>query len=213
MYCQPIRVDAIEKIAGKISKSADIVEIWLDHLKDLDFEKLLKIKNKKLFLYVLKSKREQGKFKGSEKSRVELLIKSLNYGADYVDIDIKTDIALIKKLLKVAKSQKVKTIISYHDFEKTPTNLHAIYKKISTLNPDIIKFSTKINKVHDIAELFSLLKNNKKKIITLGMGEKGEITRILAPKLGNYLYYAPLHKEDKTADGQLTYEELNNYWQ
>jgi len=213
LYCQPIRVDRIEKIPAKIAKEADIVEIWLDHLKNLDFEKLLRIKTNKPFLYVLKSKREKGRFVGTEKERVELLIKSLDYGADYVDIDIKTAKSLLKKLINVAKSKKVKTIISYHNFEKTPKNLKAIYKKISSFNPEIIKFSTKINRVHDIADLFSLLKNADRKIITLGMGDKGEITRILAPKLGNYLYYAPLRKEEKTADGQLTYEELNKYWQ
>lgn len=221
LYCLPIKARTIEQLEVKILEvmpHADIIEIWLDALENLDLQALknLQSKTKKPFLYVLKPKNEKGAFKGSEKKRIKLLKESLDFGASYIDIGIKTGV-LIQDLIASAKKKKVKVIISYHNFKKTPsgTTLKNIYKRMRKLNPDVIKFSTQIKKTQDIAALFNLIiqaKKDAQPIITLGMGEKGKITRILAPKLGNYLYYAPLTKENSTADGQLTYAELNSYW-
>ncbi len=209
-YCLPIKAKTLKEIEKKASSKADIIEIWLDQLEEIDFEglKALRKKLKKPFLYVCKGKREKGKFKGTEKERIDILIKA---NGDYTDVDIKTNKDLIGKLKQKAK----KLIISYHNFEKTPQDLGKIYKKMHAFKPDIIKFSTKINKSRDIGELFKLIikaEQDDQAIITLGMGEKGKITRILAPKLGNYLYYAPIKKEEATAPGQLTYKELQEYW-
>lgn len=212
-YCLPIQAKTVEEIAEKISKEADIIEIWLDHLKEIDFAKLKSLRRNvgKPFLYVCKGKREKGLFRGTEKERIEVLINATSCG-DYIDVDIRTDKALIKKLALSAK----KLIISYHNFEKTPKNLVRTYDKMRGLKPDVIKFSTKINKSNDIGELFKLIikaEADNQPIITLGMGEKGKITRILAPQAGNYLYYAPLNKEEATAPGQIVYDELQGYWQ
>ncbi|MFA6528220.1 MAG: type I 3-dehydroquinate dehydratase [Candidatus Gracilibacteria bacterium] len=222
LYCLPIKARTMKDLEEKILEGvvfADIIEIWLCELKDMDLEflKNLQSKIKKPFLYVLKPKNENGKFVGTHKQKVELLIKSLDYGASYVDIGVKTNKILIKKLIREAKKKKVKVIISYHNFKKTPSSgaFRALYLKMKNLNPDIIKFATYINKPNDIASLFNLIIRSQKEsqpIITLGMGEKGKITRILAPKLGNYLYYAPIRQKYTTADGQMTYTELINYW-
>ena len=226
LYCLPIKARTIEKLKDKILEGlshADIIEIWIDQINDLDrlqtLEALKKLQKevKKPFLYVLKPKNENGKFIGTQKQRIDLLIKSLDYGASYVDIGIKTDNVLMKKLINEAKKRKIKVISSYHDFKKTPTKttLQTIYSKMRNFKPDIIKFSTQINKSQDIASLLTLINQAQKDsqpIITLGMGEKGKITRILAPKLGNYLYYAPIRQKYTTADGQMTYAELINYW-
>ncbi len=209
-YCQPLQEKTIESIEKKISDKADIVEIWLDHLEKIDFKDLKNLKKrvKKPFLYVCKSKREKGKFSGTEKARIEILANS---EGDYIDVDIKTSAELITKLARKSK----KLIISYHNFEKTPKNLTQIYKKMRAFKPDIMKFSTKINKSHDIGELFALIiraRKDSQPIITIGMGAKGKITRILAPRLGNCLYYAPIDARDASAPGQMTYDELNSYW-
>ncbi|MBU1019062.1 MAG: type I 3-dehydroquinate dehydratase [Patescibacteria group bacterium] len=185
LFCLPIKA---KKIPAKIDKRADIVEVWLDHLEDFDLKKI-----KKPLLLVSRSK-------------PELYKKALKFKPAYIDIDLKNKKYIPKNL------GKTKLIISYHNYEKTPKNLHEIYKKMCALKPDIIKFSTKINESHDIANLFSLIPKADKPIITLGMGEKGKITRILAPRLGNYLYYAPIKAQDATAPGQLTYDELTSYW-
>lgn len=185
LYCLPIRS---KKIPKKIDERADIVEIWLDYLEDFNLEEI-----KKPLLLVSHSK-------------PELYKEALKSKPAYIDVDYKNRKHIPKCL------GKTKLIISYHNYEKTPKNLTQIYKKIRALNPDIIKFSTFINGPHDIANLFSLIPKTDRPIITLGMGEKGKITRILAPRLGNYLYYAPIKAKDATAPGQLTYDELNSHW-
>lgn len=188
LFCLPIRA---KKIPKKVDSRADIVEIWLDHLEKIEIPSL----GKPLLLV--------------SHSKPELYAEAMKSKPAYIDVDYKN-----RKHIP-ARRGKTKLIISYHNYEKTPQNLLPIYKKMRALKPDIIKFSTKITKVEDIARIFSLIpkaEEDKQPIITLGMGKKGKITRILAPLLGNYLYYAPLAKKDATAPGQLTYKELNSYW-
>ena len=218
LYCLPIKARTIKELEATCVPYADIIEIWLDQFEELDFQALKKLqkKIKKPFLYVLKPKSEKGAFKGTEKERIALLKKSLDFGASYIDVGIKTRTS-IGDLIATARKKHVKTIISYHNFKKTPSaaTLANIYARMRKHKPNVIKFAVKINKSTDIGVLFGMIiraEKDAQPIITLGMGEKGKITRILAPKLGNYLYYAPLTKENSTAEGQLTYAELINYW-
>jgi 3-dehydroquinate dehydratase/shikimate dehydrogenase len=102
-------------------------------------------------------------------------------------------------------------IISYHNFKQTPKNLEAIYKKIKSHKPDIIKIVTHANSINDNIKILNLIKKAKKqnkKIIALCMGGKGEISRILSPLIGAQLTFASLNKERESAPGQLTAEAL-----
>ena len=60
---------------------------------------------------------EGGFFKGSESERIEILLEAAKH-ADIVDIELETDEEYLEKIIKASKS----TIISYHDFKKTPSS-------------------------------------------------------------------------------------------
>jgi 3-dehydroquinate dehydratase type I len=76
---------------------------------------------------------------------------------------------------------------------------------------DIVKIVTFAKKMEDNLKVLGLIPYAQKKglkIIAFCMGEKGKISRIMAPMLGSYLTYASLDKGEESAPGQMTVEEI-----
>lgn len=213
MLCVPIQAPTTQKVLKemkKIGKKADLMEIWLDQIKDLDLPKIIKKAHLPL-ICVNKPTKEKGKFKGTEKKRIKILKQAIDLGASYVDIGIDTDQKLLKQLIKNKK--KTKVIISYHNFNKTPDikKMFEKAKKAYKLGADIAKIAVYAQKTEDNLKIFELTQkicSRKKKIISMCMGSEGKISRIICPMLGSYLMYAPVEDSKKSADGQITVNDL-----
>ena len=199
----------------KKTKDADLIELRIDYLKEMKLEKLKKlIENcKKPLIITNRKKSEGGFFNGGEEERIQILKKTIDFGAPYIDIEYSSNKNLIKSILK--NNNKTKIILSYHDFKKTPNNLTNVYNNIKKLNPDLIKIVTQSNSVTDNIKIFDLIKqsnNEKKKIIAFCMGSYGQFSRILSMILGSTITYGSVNENKKSADGQLTINELANYY-
>jgi 3-dehydroquinate dehydratase-1 len=79
--------------------------------------------------------------------------------------------------------------------------------------PDIMKFATKVKTDEDNQNLLRLLLSKKKneKMIVVGMGEKGKITRFVAPLLGSQIAWVT-HKNISSAPGQLSLQDTQNLY-
>jgi 3-dehydroquinate dehydratase type I len=147
-----------------------------------------------------------------DKERKAYLIAAIEAGAEYVDIEVESDIAFKGEILKAAVSKRCKVIISFHDFEKTPD--HERLKQIAVLcfseGADIVKIACKSNSTTDNARLLGLLgqEDFKDRLVIVGMGESGKITRIVAPLLGSLFTYASLAEGMHTAEGQIEKAQL-----
>jgi len=212
MICIPIKSkkqSELLELIKKAEKKADIIEIWLDEVKDLDLKQLFENK-KKPYLITCKSPNEKGAFDGDENKKVALLTEAAKLGADYIDIGIDTGQNLIKKLVENKETAKI--IVSYHNFTRTP-NFEELQKMVDLeyeFGADIGKIATYAEKEEDNLEIFKLLKTEKendRKIIALCMGKKGKISRIFNTELGSYVTFAALDDKNKTADGQMSIEE------
>ena len=210
MICIPIISKTTEEALNDIEKAskADIMELRIDYIKNLDLTRLLKEKKKKIIV-TNRKKNEGGCFEGSEEERINTLKKSISLGADFIDIELSSGEKAIKELSKSKKDTKI--ILSYHNFEETPENLEEIYKKIKAFSPDIVKIVTFANLSKDNLAIFNFLKN-KKRIISFCMGEKGTPSRILYKKFGSFLTFASLEKSKESAPGQLTFDEMKNIY-
>lgn len=213
--CIPVKDGGFTAIKKKIEAAnshADIVELWADELNEEDLKKLIQL-SKKPVLAVCRAKEERGNFKGTEKERIEMLIKSAKYGAEFIDVGIHTAPGLIRNLKKTCKDYRAKLIISFHDWIDTPSlmEMQKIVLRAKRLGADIAKIAVQINKWPDNVLIFELTKwarKNNIEIIAIGMGDLGHISRIGAPILGAYLTYVALDNKSKTAPGQLTIKEI-----
>ena len=141
--------------------------------------------------------------------RLEKLKLAIEAGAQYVDIEIESEEGYRNELVNFARKRQCQVIISYHNFDITPqqNELRKIVNTCFDYNADITKIATLVNDDREIAALFSLYDINKN-VLAIGMGEKGKITRVMAPFLGAPFTFAAPDKGDNTAPGQLTYSRM-----
>ena len=188
--CVPIKEKSSEKFLAtftKAQKSADIIEVYLDQLKNPTAIIKKLIKSKKPILYKVTAK-----------------LANLDFEPFYIDFDL---------LAKPKYNKKSKLIISYHNFDRTPSDkeLNQIIKKMSKHSPYIYKIVTKANDFADSLRILKLLNSlhlQGKKAVCICMGSHGKITRAAGHLFGNYLMFAPIDQNKATAPGQISLREL-----
>ena len=192
----------------------DILELRIDGLRRVDLKRLLADKKGEI-LVTNRVKKEGGAFTGNEEARVDLLKEAVALGADYVDLELGTDRDLMTSLKKKIEAHqgKTKLILSYHNHKGTPPNevLQKILMDGCRAGADIIKIVPWAVEMGDNLTVLDLIPYAKRlgtEIITFCMGEKGKISRAMAPLLGSYLTFAALAKGEESAPGQMTVKEL-----
>jgi 3-dehydroquinate dehydratase type I len=155
---------------------------------------------------------EGGRWQESEARRKEELLKAIELGASYVDIELATPnlgkvVALFKK--------RARCIVSYHNMEGTPahTELKATIKKQLDAGADICKVVGTANSVEDNLDILKLIAEfPEKQVIAFAMGPLGTASRIMSPLAGSPFTYAAVKKGGESAAGQLTVQELADYY-
>lgn len=182
------------KNLDQVQEVSEMVELRVDGIKDLNEKDLQLIRKKTVKEAILTSRKK------------EIILKSLNLGFDFIDIEL----SLISSL-NLSKFDRAKVILSFHDFKKTPEihELTLLIDRMRECSVGVLKIATMINNEQDIKNLFQILLNKKKneKMIVVGMGRKGQIIRILGPLLGSFLTFAST-KFGKTASGQIDIEKM-----
>lgn len=139
---------------------------------------------------------EGGFFQKTEEERIEILSQNAHL-VEITDIELSTEESLRQKVIDNAN----RTIISYHNFDKTPPQeyLQNIIDKAFATG-DIPKIAVKPERIEDTYILLNLLMQNRG-IIGISMGKLGSYTRIVAPLMGSPVTYAAIDNE--SAPGQL----------
>jgi 3-dehydroquinate dehydratase I len=203
--------DCINKIKKINTLPIKIIEHRIDFMKNI--EKLEEIYSQTKLPIIATCKIENN-FKGNEKDIYNVLINAINAGCSFVDIDLNMNEEIREKIILQAKKRKIKVIISWHDFKKTPLEkeLKDILTKEIKAGADICKIVTTSKSENDNNIILSLYDEIKQvnftnvKLIAFAMGTKGKITRINALKKGCPFMYASINK--KSAPGQIDVKEM-----
>lgn len=141
--------------------------------------------------------------------RQRALASAIDAGAAYVDIEVESDDGYKADLVRRAKGKGCTVIMSYHDDKRTPSveELRHIAEWCFQSGAEIAKIACRVNAARENARLLGLL-DTERKIIAVGMGPAGRITRLLAPLLGSCLTFASVAEGAETAPGQLDGERL-----
>jgi 3-dehydroquinate dehydratase-1 len=195
------RVDLLTAIRSQ--NPPDLFELRLDQLiHALDFVEtklsiLLAKKrtgggNRTKIIITARHPREGGANNLSAKRRQELLSCFLPH-ADYIDIELRS--AKRFKLL-LTRARKRNVIISFHDFESTPSlaSLRAKAHKAKSLGADIFKVATWTDSKTDLARLLEFFHDPKVDlpISAMGIGKLGSQSRRELLRLGSVLNYAAI---------------------
>jgi 3-dehydroquinate dehydratase I len=190
----------------EILEKVEMAEIRIDlaELSDADIIKIFSARKK------LIATCRPGKYSSAE--RIQKLKLAIESGATFVDIEYEAENDFRNSLGEFAHVHQCDVILSYHNYESTPEleELEKIMNKCFELGADIAKIATMVKVNRDNSKILSLYKAPGR-LIALGMGELGKITRIVAPFLGAEFTYASLTDDNLTAPGQISYNRLNKY--
>ncbi|MDD2397237.1 MAG: type I 3-dehydroquinate dehydratase [Tissierellia bacterium] len=216
--CVPVTGVTENEILGEFNKlkntpldlvelRADYFEFVKDQTKVTDLlEKIRKLYDKPL-LFTLRTKKEGGVsyintdyyFK-LNKNVIESKLVEL------IDIEFFSQAEGVDSIVDLARKNMVVTILSNHDFLKTPPEEEIISRVNKMMDcGDIAKIAVMPNSEEDVLTLLSaalkLKKEKKGPFIAISMGPLGIISRISCELIGSCMTYAS-HK-DKSAPGQI----------
>jgi 3-dehydroquinate dehydratase type I len=215
VICIPIAAATTDAAIERMERAAplaDLVELRIDRIPGVDLKRLMAARRAPVIV-TNRSRQEGGEFAGTEEERVALLTEAVRLDADYVDIEASTDHALKAKLRSALASGTTRLIVSWHDFSGTPP-VEFLKAKLAVCmadGPAIVKIVTHAGTSADCLRLLELIPEALRRgqaIAAFCMGEKGKISRIMAPLLGSAISYASLEPEEASAPGQLTIHEL-----
>jgi len=216
--CVSIAASDLEQLKIQIKQAfnfgADYVEIRFDFLNLSDLEEALSIAkavNKKA-VYTLRSPEQGGQFKGNTFERITWLEKLSSSKPMLLDVELYT-IKCNNNLAHYLKENNTSVLISWHDFEKTPSNA-----QLTNLLYEMRKYSqnvkvvTTAQKTEDSLGLLELYENPLGvNLIAFAMGEAGVLSRLLCVIIGNAPFtYASLEKA--IAPGQLTIKQMRKLY-
>jgi len=177
----------------------ELAEIRLDRMGDLSVEDVATLfaRHKGMIATC-----RPGSF--PDDGRKARLLAAVSAGAAYVDIELESEEPYREEIMAKAREFGCKVIISFHDHEKTPDRktLSAIVEDSFLKGADIVKIACTVRSERDNARLIGLL-DDSRSIVVIGMGEKGRITRVVAPLLGSPFTFASLTRGRETAEGQI----------
>ena len=159
-------------------------------------------------IFTVRSKQEGGGWNRSELKRFALFQKMIPH-VSAVDIELSAK-TILTDVIDSAHDQKKKVIVSYHDFDKTPSakELEKVLKSAKAVDADIVKVATFAKDYRDIQRLARFtVANASQNIVTIAMGEIGALSRLFFPALGSLLTYASFG--GKIAPGQIDCKELS----
>ena len=203
-------LEALSLIERAEKAKADLIEVRLDCLETSRNLSELSKSTKIPLIATNKLKSEKGFFAGSEEERQETLLNSAKNGFQYVDIDLSSPKA--QETIKKVKQLGAKPIVSYHKFDGTLSisEMGKILEQEISSGAIICKIVTTAKKIEDnlTALNFVSVMPSKVKLVCFCMGEAGKVSRLLSPMFGAFFTFASLDRDNQTAIGQMTVEEM-----
>jgi 3-dehydroquinate dehydratase-1 len=207
--------EAFELIRKAEAQHADLIEVRLDSLTAHDRIAEIPACSKTPLIATNKSTEQHGKFSGTETERQKILVDAAKTGFTYVDVDLGTPNQT--ELISSLHAAGAKVIVSFHDFEQTPTvaQLNNVLDEEVALGADVCKIITTARTVKDnlITLNFVSEASKKVKLVCFAMGDLGKQSRLVSPVFGTFFTFASLDEKRKTAKGQLTIQEMNSAYE
>lgn len=192
------------RFATAMSSPPDLFELRLDWLfREPRLEETAK-KLKAPLIVTARHTAEGGNDQLPAKSRIDLLLRFLPMAA-YVDIELRSA-RLSRAVIERARRLGVGTIISFHDFESTPSagSLRAKATRAAGLRPALFKVATRTDSAVQLNRLLEFISRPpaRLRVCAMGMGRLGPASRLLLAQCGSTFIYTSLKKP--RVDGQVS---------
>jgi 3-dehydroquinate dehydratase I len=196
--------------ALRMRRPPDLFELRLDRLTRVIGRIETKLSKLRAPLIITaRHPNEGGSDRLSLRQRRALLNRFLTH-ADYLDVELRSARAL-QALLAIAKTKKIRRIISLHDFKSTPSAriLAAKACEARSHGADIFKVATRTDTPIELGRLLEFMTSSRLNLslAVMGIGKLGAISRALLARSGSVLIYASVGTATDV-EGQLSLEQL-----
>lgn len=209
MLCAVLTGPTLAEVQQQLKRAlpyADLCELRLDLLQERNFEFLKNLceQCELPMLFTLRKKEQGGHYKGTEEERLQEIRSLLKLKPAYFDIEADTDPTFL-----IQQNPEVSFILSAHYFGSE----HPSLKEILSLADGgaYSKIAVQTKNTVEALQLLAFMKENPG-LILIGMGEAGQLTRILGSVFGVPLTYAAIDEKSATAPGQLTLKTLHDIY-
>ncbi len=198
-------VRSLDEAKEAVALGADVIEVRVDLATKVPLTLVENIfRLDKPIIVTIRPVWEGGAFKGSEGERVGIFSKLIPM-ADYIDVELRAK--NIDELVALTEGTEAHSIVSYHDFEKTPSRKEMIDILASCHEKgDVAKLAVMPRSLEDVLGLFEATLSAKRPVCTIAMGDIGAHSRIMAPVYGSLLTYGYVKKP--TAPGQMRVDKI-----
>jgi 3-dehydroquinate dehydratase/shikimate dehydrogenase len=191
-------ISALREARDAVSRQADLVELRLDALREVDVAAALAGRTGPV-LVACHPAWEGGRFAGSEEERCRILADALRLGADYVDIEWR---AAFDDLIRARNGRGI--VLSLHAFDGIPADLAGKIRAMRATGAETVKVAATARSLRDALVIGNAFRDDDGPHIAIAMGTPGVCTRILAARFGSRWMYAG----DLVAPGQVPLAEL-----
>ncbi|MCK4850455.1 MAG: shikimate dehydrogenase [Phycisphaerae bacterium] len=209
---------ARRQIQSAQAHRADILEFRLDHMAEADWPTLFDEASLPV-IATLRPKDQGGRFSGSEDQRLELLAEIAKARPAFIDFEWPHFAASSRARQLISSitcdsldADKPALILSLHDFQSVPSNLNETIARMSNAPAAIVKVVCMAQSIQDNLPLLDFAHQSARPAIILGMGQAGQISRVLAAKLGTFLSFSCLSLDESSAPGQIPLDQLRSVY-
>lgn len=200
--CATVTADTMAELRTRRDQvgEADLVELRLDTVRDPSAAAALAGRRKPVII-TCRPESEGGHFAGSEEERRRILAEALTLGAEFVDLEWNGSCADL-----IAQTGGRRIVLSHHDFEGTPADLHDKAQAMRASGAEVVKLAVTAHRLADCLTLRSIGLATRVPMALIAMGDAGIATRVLASWFGSCWTYAG----DQVAPGQIDLPRMLN---
>jgi 3-dehydroquinate dehydratase/shikimate dehydrogenase len=231
MICVPILVDATGDVSTAIARATDavaggarLVEWRVDAMATEPAAPAAIVRlvrdSPAPCLLTCRAMDEGGVYEGGGDERIAMLIalERAEVFPKYIDIEqatwtnsapLRTRVRAFLDASRQGEHRRTGLILSMHDFSGRPRDLlQRLTMMYEEPDVNVVKIVWHGRSLRDNLEAFELLRERRKPMIALIMGEFGLMSRVLAPKFGGLLTFAAADTGGESAPGQPTIRTL-----
>ncbi|MGX7197636.1 type I 3-dehydroquinate dehydratase [Enterococcus olivae] len=223
--CVPLVGNTTEELQLEAEKAnqtaADIIEWRVDYFENVHvmedvLDALTVIREalpQKVLLFTFRTKEEGGEKAMTLTEYQQLCLSAAaSQKIDLIDVELARVEFLGRGFVAALKENKVKIIMSSHDFEKTPDDATLVFR-INVMNQfgaDIGKLATMPQQLQDVLRIMGIVSKargfNQLPLAVMAMGDLGKVTRITGEITGSVFTFGSL--DQASAPGQIPVAQL-----
>ena len=189
LLCETVTGQSMADLrAARDAAVADMVEVRLDGIADLDVAGALQGRSKPV-LVTCRPEWEGGRFTGAEEARHRILAEALARGAEFVDVEWATLHGIHKpRFDDIVRTDPSRIVVSSHDFTGVPLDVEARAADMRSYGAAVIKIAVMPHALRETLPLLAIAREGG--AVVVGMGDAGVPTRLLAARYGSRWSYA-----------------------